>query len=199
MLLTLVLLLASAPQTDVKAAPEKSKAPAVEAAKDSKPEAAPVPAPEEVSYLPGQLTPVALARAGDTPASKSRDAQPDPAPAIPFAPAIRGPIEIPSPAQRRTWYALTIVSSGAATFDAWTTRRAITQGYGREMNPTLRPFAGNAGLYAVIQASPLLMDYVGRRMMTSRYRLVRKMWWLPQSAGTAVSVVSGAHNLAIAP
>ncbi len=33
----------------------------------------------------------------------------------------------------------------------------------------LRPFAGNASLYAVIQVEPGLFDYLGSRMMTSRH------------------------------
>ena len=31
----------------------------------------------------------------------------------------------------------------------------------------LRPFAANDSLYAAIQVGPLLLDYVGRRMMMS--------------------------------
>jgi hypothetical protein len=43
------------------------------------------------------------------------------------------------------------------------------------------------------------MDFLGHRMMTSRHRLLRKMWWLPQSAGTAVSFASGVHNVRMTP
>ncbi len=93
------------------------------------------------------------------------------------------------------WRGLTIASSGAATFDAWTTRRAITSSGAQELNPMLKPFAGNASLYAAIQVGPALMDYAGRKMMYSRYTWVRRMWWVPQSASFVSSMFCGAHNL----
>jgi len=216
MILALFLLLAPAPQPDAPTTSHENKAAQTklsgeaspvrkEPAKDFQPETKPaetLPAAgaEEISFMPGQVTLHALIRDAEGPgASKGKEEQPNAAPAAPISPAIRRPLETPSPAQRRTWYALSVVGSGAATFDAWSTRRAISQGYGREMNPTLRPFANSAGLYAAIQASPLLMDFVGRRMMTSRYRMVRKMWWLPQSASATVSFASGVHNVRLAP
>jgi hypothetical protein len=93
------------------------------------------------------------------------------------------------------WRGLAIASSGAATFDAWTTRRAITQSGAQELNPMLRPFAGNASLYAAIQIGPALLDYAGKKMMYSRHTWVRKMWWVPQSASFVGSIFCGAHNL----
>jgi hypothetical protein len=93
------------------------------------------------------------------------------------------------------WKGLVIASSGAATFDAWSTRRAITAG-AVELNPLLRPFAGNASLYAAIQVAPALMDFAGRKMMYSRYSWVRHMWWAPQSASFVSSIFCGSHNLA---
>jgi len=101
--------------------------------------------------------------------------------------------------QRKLWYALSISGSGAAAFDAWSTRRAITQGYGVEGNPMLRPFAHSGMLYAATQVSPLVMDYIGKRMMRSQYGPVRKMWWLPQSAGSGVSLWAGVHNVRLVP
>lgn len=93
------------------------------------------------------------------------------------------------------WKGLVIASSGAATFDAWSTRRAITAG-AVELNPLLKPFAGNASLYAAIQVGPALMDFAGRKMMYSRYSWVRHMWWVPQSASFVSSIFCGSHNLA---
>jgi hypothetical protein len=93
------------------------------------------------------------------------------------------------------WKGLVIASSGAATFDAWSTRRAITGG-AVELNPLLRPFAGNASLYAAIQVGPALMDFAGKKMMYSRYSWVRHMWWVPQSASFVSSIFCGSHNLA---
>jgi hypothetical protein len=93
------------------------------------------------------------------------------------------------------WRGLTIAASGAATFDAWTTRRAITQYGAVELNPMLKPFAGNSSMYAAIQVGPVIMDYIGKKMMYSRYSVVRRMWWVPQSASVVSSIFCGAHNL----
>jgi hypothetical protein len=93
------------------------------------------------------------------------------------------------------WKGLVIASSGAATFDAWTTRHAITTAGAVELNPMLKPFAGNASLYAAIQVGPALVDYVGKKMMYSRFTVVRRMWWVPQSASFVSSLFCGAHNL----
>jgi hypothetical protein len=101
--------------------------------------------------------------------------------------------------QKKVWYALTFASSGAAAFDAWSTRRAISGGYGTEANPMLAPFSHSGALYAATQVSPVVMDYIGRKMMTSQYPLLRKMWWLPQSAGTGMSLFAGVHNVGVVP
>ncbi len=94
------------------------------------------------------------------------------------------------------WKGLIIASSGAATFDAWSTRHTITTSGAQELNPLLRPFAGNASLYAAIQVGPALMDFAGKKMMYSRHSWVRRMWWVPQSASFVSSIFCGAHNLA---
>jgi hypothetical protein len=97
-------------------------------------------------------------------------------------------------AKRKLWYALSFSGSGAAAFDAWSTRRAISGGYGTEANPLLRPFAHSGAMYAATQVSPLVMDFVGKRMMVSQHKWLRNMWWLPQSAGTSFSLYAGVHN-----
>jgi len=101
--------------------------------------------------------------------------------------------------QKKLWYGLTIASSSAAGFDAWSTRRAISGGYGTEANPMLAPFAHSNALYVATQVSPLVLDYVGRKMMTSQYPALRKMWFVPQSLGTAVSLFAGVHNVGVVP
>ncbi len=101
--------------------------------------------------------------------------------------------------QRKLWYALAFTGHGAAAFDAWSTRRVISGNYGTESNPLLRPFAHNGSLYAATQVSPALMDYLGRRMMVSQHRWLRKMWWLPQTAGTGMSLAAGVHNVGVVP
>ena len=102
-----------------------------------------------------------------------------------------------TPRQRKIWYGLAIVGSGGAAFDAWSTHRAVAGGYGQEANPFLRPFAGSNAIYAATQVSPLVMDFLGKQMMTSQHRWVRKMWWLPQTAGASFSFVSGVHNVGV--
>jgi hypothetical protein len=98
---------------------------------------------------------------------------------------------------RRVWYGLLVAGHSAAALDAYSTRRVVSQNLGTERNPLLRPFANSNSLYLAVQASPLLMDFLGRRMMTSEHKWVRRMWWLPQSAGTVASVLSSVHNLRI--
>jgi hypothetical protein len=49
----------------------------------------------------------------------------------------------------------------------------------------------------VVQVSPLLFDYVGRRMMTSQHSWIRRAWWIPQAVNTIVLLASGAHNLSV--
>ena len=99
--------------------------------------------------------------------------------------------------KKQMWIGLGIAEHSAATFDAWTTRRAITTVGAQELNPLLKPFAGNASLYAAIQVGPAVMDYVGKKMMYSRHNWVRRMWWVPQSASFATSLFCGAHNLGV--
>jgi hypothetical protein len=97
--------------------------------------------------------------------------------------------------QQLMWKGLVLASSSAATFDAWSTRRAITNYGATELNPLLRPFAGNASLYAAIQVGPALMDFAGKKMMYSKHAWVRHVWWVPQTASYVSSILCGAHNL----
>ena len=99
--------------------------------------------------------------------------------------------------QRVAWYTLMAAGHGAAAFDAYSTRLAVSGNYGTETNPLLRPFSHSSALYAATQLSPAVMDYIGKRMMVSENRWVRKMWWLPQVAGSGFSVAAGVHNLGV--
>ena len=56
----------------------------------------------------------------------------------PIKPAVDRPVE--SPRQRKIWYSLFVAGHSAATFDAWSTRRAISGGYRTGGDPLLRPF-----------------------------------------------------------
>jgi hypothetical protein len=101
-----------------------------------------------------------------------------------------------TPRERKVWYGLLVTSHAAAGFDAWSTRRAVALGY-NEGNPMLRPFANSNAIYVATQVSPAIMDYVGKRMMVSQHGWLRRMWWLPQVAGSGISIGAGVHNTGI--
>jgi len=98
------------------------------------------------------------------------------------------------PRMSRSWLALAMVQHGAATFDAYSTRQAIGRG-AVEDDPLMRPFAHSGAIYAAIQVGPLLLDYVARRMQHSEYPMIRRVWFVPQTASTVGFILSGAHNL----
>jgi hypothetical protein len=143
------------------------------------------------ALLPSMPEPKAVPRAEAAPGEPMAAAFP----AVPVRPAAKGIQE--TARQRKVWYGLAIAGHAGAAFDAWSTRRAITAGVGTEGNPMLRPFAHSGVLFVATQASPLLMDYLGKRMMTSQHKWVRKMWWLPQTAGAGMSFAAGAHNTSL--
>jgi hypothetical protein len=103
----------------------------------------------------------------------------------------------PTPRQQKLWYTFMAVGHSAAVFDAYSTRRAVSGNYGTEGNPLLRPFSHSNAMYAATQVSPAVMDYVGRRMMTSSHSTLRKLWWVPQVAGAGFSFGAGMHNYAL--
>jgi hypothetical protein len=115
-------------------------------------------------------------------------------------PAAMKPIKVyaaEKPRMSRSWLALAIMQLGAATFDAYSTRQAIGHG-AVEDDPLMRPFAHSGAIYAAIQVGPVVLDYVARRMQHSEYGMVRRMWFVPQSASTAGFLISGAHNMSVA-
>lgn len=123
---------------------------------------------------------------------------------VPIQPAGNSPVKpvtaewYETPAGRKAWYGLLILGHGAAAFDAWTTRRVIGGGYGVEADPLQRPFAHSGAIYATTQVTPVIMDFVGHRMMRSSHPLLRKAWWVPQAASAGVSLSAGIHNYGIA-
>lgn len=159
-------------------------------------------ASESVSKGPSvssKESPTAAAVLPSTPEPKVKpEAEPAPlrsAAAQPFLPVRPRPIE--TPRQRKMWYGLMAVSHAGAALDAWSTRRAISGGYGQEANPFLKPFANSNAIYAATQVSPAVMDYIGKRMMTSQNPWIRKLWWFPQMAGASMSFAGGAHNMSV--
>jgi hypothetical protein len=157
-----------------------------------------------VSYVPGQISPVPLANVSSTSSTSGAD------PAEPSAPAsyTRAPnmtslmvsvAELRTEAwrKRKIWYGLALAGHSAAGFDAWTTNHEMGMGQARELDPLMKPFAGNPSIYFATQVGPAILDYVGKRMMYSRHSWVRNVWWLPQALGTAGSLFSGVHNLTL--
>ena len=152
---------------------------------------------ESNSFLPGQteLTPVTAS--GE---SSSRPASEPLAGRISSngrSASYRRPAEPAGRGMPLMWYILGAGEHGAATFDAWSTRRVIQSGMGQEMNPMLRPFANSGALYGAVQVAPLLFDMLSKHMYHSSHAWERKIWWLPQTASMVASFVGGAHNLNI--
>jgi hypothetical protein len=200
MLLATILLLSPFPQSVevAKAVTERPASVSVDMAKDSSLSKALPSAPDPKIKTDAEIAADSNA-AGVTPAPAAQPIAPGSAPLAvrPGKPAFN-PEDV-SERQKKLWYTLIFASSGAAAFDAWSTRRAVSGGYGTESNPMLRPFSHSNAIYAATQVSPLVLDFIGRKMMTSREPLLRKMWWLPQSAGTGMSVFAGVHNVGVVP
>lgn len=148
---------------------------------------------------PDAPTPKALAAPNGEPESSSSPGAAAPAsqPIGPAKPATTDSFE--TPRKKAIWYGLMAAGHGTAAFDAWTTRRAVSGGYGVESDPVERPFAHSGAIYATTQVSPLVMDYLGHRMMRSHYPLMRRFWWVPQAACASVSLGSGIHNYRVVP
>jgi len=98
----------------------------------------------------------------------------------------------------RSWLALSLVQHGAATFDGYSTRQSVSRG-NVEDDPMMRPFAHSGAIYAAIQAGPVALDFIARRMQHSEIGMVRRMWWVPQTVSTATFIFAGVHNLNVAP
>jgi hypothetical protein len=158
------------------------------------------PPAEEAAFAlplePGRLTPTPILASSEPFVAES----PAPAPAAPaafFASPIReNRARVEEERRRRLWLALGIAQHSTASFDAWTTRRVISNG-GYEMDPLIRPFAGNASIYAAIQVAPVALEYLGWHMMHSNHEWERRVWWMPQSLGAAMNLASGVHNLGV--
>ena len=165
-------------------------------------EAFPAGSEASVALEPGRRVPEPIAPVAASPAGLANPAPfvATPAAAAPiYGPAYRPAIKTVSDRrQRMEWLGLSIAAHSAAGFDAWSTRRVLSSvPQAQEMNPFLRPFAGNASMYAAVQVAPTIFDYLSHRMMTSRHEFLRHTWWLPQAVSAAVSVASGVHNVGV--
>lgn len=147
---------------------------------------------ESPASAPGALTTVAFETASRNSQSLSTIRLPDSGPAKPVR--VLAAETYPS---RRSWLLLSIAQHSAATFDAYSTRQAVGTG-ATELDPLMRPFAHSPGIYATIQIGPAVLDFAARRMQRSQNSLMRRTWWLPQTASTGIFLFSGAHNMSIA-
>lgn len=126
----------------------------------------------------------------------------DPAPIIISEPAGKETISVDelraeNQRKQRLWLGLSLAAHSTASFDAATTRFAITQRGAHELNPFFKPFAGNASMYIAIQVGPTVLDFVARKMMYDQHSWIRRVWWVPQSASAITSIFCGVHNLGV--
>ena len=122
------------------------------------------------------------------------------APAPTMMVAQRHPATMPeiSRSEMQVWRGLVIAQHSAALFDAWSTRNSLSQGHGYERNRLMRPFAGNSSIYGATQVAPTGLDFLSRYLLRSNNGVVRKFWWVPQTAFTAGSVWVGVRNMHVA-
>jgi hypothetical protein len=128
----------------------------------------------------------------------SMAANPDPVPIEPvkvIAPKREERQQIP--VFNKRWVGLTFAQHAAATFDAWSTRRVVASGRGREDNPLLSAASRSNALYPVIQITPVICDYFGSRMQRSNNAFMRRVWWMPQVVGTGMHLFGGFHNMSV--
>lgn len=170
--------------------------------------------PVDVPSEPMVDTPVSVASAAaeksfaasalpSAPEAKTADAIPAVEPIVPRSTALPLPAgkglflsSYETPRHKKVWFALSMAGHTGAAFDAWSTRRAISRGYS-ESNPLLKPFANSNAIYAATQLGPLVLDYVGYRLMSNKRTWVRRMWWVPQAAGATLSFSAGIHNVGV--
>ncbi|HZP33490.1 MAG TPA: hypothetical protein VFB23_09035 [Candidatus Acidoferrales bacterium] len=85
----------------------------------------------------------------------------------------------------------------AKTMDYRQTERDFVLGGFRETNPVLRPMLGHsAAMYAYGAAYAFGAAWVGHKMHASRFTVVRKLWWLPQTISIEQNVWGYAYTRA---
>ncbi len=146
---------------------------------------------ESAGAAPGKLTMVSLETSVKDSQTLSSIRLPDPAPAKPVR------VISAETYPKRDWILLSIAQHSAATFDAYSTRQAVATG-ATEADPFMRPFANSPGIYAAIQVGPAILDFAARRMQRSENNLIRRNWWIPQTASTGMFLFSGIHNMSVA-
>jgi len=85
----------------------------------------------------------------------------------------------------------------AKAMDYRQTQRDFQFGGFHEQNPVLRPMLGHpAAMYAYGAAYAMGAAWLGHKMRTSRFGLVRKLWWLPQTYSIEQNVWGYAYTRA---
>ena len=156
-----------------------------------KPVAATTTNSEHAGAASGSLTVASLETASQNSQALSTIRVPEAPPAKPVR------VIYPETYPRRSWMLLSIAQHSAATFDAYSTRRAVSVG-AKEADPMMRPFANSSAIYAAIQVGPAILDFAARRMQRSEHSFLRRTWWIPQSASTGIFLFSGIHNMHVA-
>jgi hypothetical protein len=181
--------------------PDISRNPAPTAAAERRAESSLSSAEDVNTNKPDAPAPKAASSSNDAnvsrPATKTVAPPVEPFSSTPIKPA--NPEFYETHRQRMIWYGLVAAGHSGAAFDAWTTRRAVTSGYGVESNPLERPFANSGAIYATTQICPALMDYLGHRMVRSGHPWMRRLWWVPQAASASFSIGAAAHNYTVVP
>ena len=93
--------------------------------------------------------------------------------------------------------ALMALDVTAKTMDYRQTERDFLLGGFQEHNPVVRPMLGHpAAMYAYGAAYAMGAAWVGHKMRTSRFGVVRKLWWLPQTYSIEQNVYGFAYTRA---
>lgn len=93
--------------------------------------------------------------------------------------------------------AFMVLDVTAKTMDYRQTLRDFELGGFHEHNPVLHPMLGHsAAMYAYGAAYAMGAAWVGHKMRTSRFGLVRKLWWLPQTYSIEQNVYGFAYTRA---
>ena len=93
--------------------------------------------------------------------------------------------------------ALLAVDLTAKTMDYRQTERDFQMGGFHERNPVLRPMLGHpAAMYAYATAYAMGAAWLGHKMRTSRFGIVRKLWWLPQTYSIEQNIYGYAYTRA---
>ena len=91
--------------------------------------------------------------------------------------------------------ALAALDITAKAMDYRQTERDFMLGGFQEQNPIVRPMLGHAvAMQAYGAAYAMGAAFLGHKMRTSRFRIVRSLWWLPQTYSIEQNVYGYAYT-----